>query len=71
MEFLNSILSYLSGAEGMVATLAIVVEFVLRLVPSEKPRSIAYAVGGFVKVIGAVFTKLGELLDKILPQKLS
>lgn len=70
MEFLNSVMEFLVGHEGMVATLAVVVEFVLRLVPSEKPKSIVYLVAGFIKAAGAVLSKIGELLDQVLPQKL-
>lgn len=68
MEFLNSVMEFLVGHEGMVATLAVVVEFVLRLVPSEKPKSIVYLVAGAIKSVGAILSKIGEMLDKILPQ---
>ena len=70
MEVLNSIMSFLVGHEGMVATLAVVVEFVLRLVPSEKPKSIIYLVAGVIKSVGAILVKIGEMLDRVLPQKL-
>lgn len=63
-------MEFLTGHEGMVATLAVVVEFVLRLIPSEKPKSIIYLVAAVVKSAGAVLSKIGEILDKILPQKL-
>ena len=70
MEILNSIMEFLVGHEGMVATLAVVVEFVLRLVPSEKPMGILQMVAGIVKAVGAILVKFGEISDKILPQKL-
>lgn len=70
MEVLNSIMAFLVGHEGMVATLAVVVEFVLRLVPSEKPKSIIYLVAGAIKSVGAILVKIGEMLDRVLPQKL-
>lgn len=70
MEFLDMILGFLNSAMAQYAVIAMVVEFILRLIPSEKPLSIAHLVGDFAKKIGNVLLMFGDLLDKILPQKL-
>jgi len=70
MEFLDQILAFLGSAVGASASIAFVLEFVLRLIPSQKPLSILHLVGAGVKKVGAILIKLGELLDKVLPQKL-
>jgi uncharacterized membrane protein (UPF0136 family) len=70
MEILNHVLDFLSTINPVVlTTLAIVVEFALRFVKSAKPLSIIYMIGGALKTIGAICTKLGEISDKVLPQK--
>lgn len=63
-------LEFLSSVEGASATVAIVLEFVFRLFPSEKPLSVLYVVALVLRKSGELFIKGGELLDKILPQKL-
>lgn len=63
-------LEFLSSVEGASATVAIVLEFVFRLFPSEKPLSVLYIVALVLRKSGEIFIKGGELLDKILPQKL-
>lgn len=72
MGFLNQILEslnqFMSG--GVVATIAIVVEFALRLIKTEKPKSIIYGIAGFFKLAGKVFTKIGEVSDKIFGQQI-
>lgn len=69
-HFFEVVLSFLSSAEGASLTIAMVVEFVLRMVKTEKPKSILYGIAYAVKKSGEVLTKVGNLLDKILPQKL-
>lgn len=69
-QFFEQVLKFLSSAEGASLTIAMVVEFVLRMVKSEKPLSVLYAVAFVVKKSGEVLTKVGNLLDKVLPQKL-
>ncbi len=66
----EAILKFLSSAMGQSAVVAMILEFVLRLVKSEKPLSILYIIAAVVKKIGDIFVKLGQLLDKVLPQKL-
>lgn len=69
MEIFDTIIEWLTSATGATATIAVVVEFVLRLIPSKQPLSIAHLVGDIVKKCGSIFVLLGSLLDKVLPQK--
>lgn len=69
MEYLDKVVEWVTSAAGMSATLAVIVEFVLRLIPSTKPLSILHLVAEVVKKVGGLCGLLGDLLDKILPQK--
>lgn len=62
LEFINS------GSGAMV--IAVVLEFALRFIKSEKPLSILYVVAGMLKMVGNLFAKLGDFMDKVLPQKI-
>lgn len=62
-------LEILTSVEGM-SGLVLVVEFVLRLVPSDKPKSILLAIASVLGLVGAVLTKASEVLNKLIPQKL-
>lgn len=66
----EQIIKFISSAEGASLTIAMVLEFVFRMIPSQKPLSIIYGVAVVIKKSGEVLTKLGNLLDKILPQKI-
>lgn len=71
MDFLNHLLAVLPDPSApWIVSLSIGLEFLLRLVPSAKPLSILHLVGGAVRVVGSIFTKMADLLDKVLPQKL-
>lgn len=70
MEFLDKILAFLSSAEGASLTIAVVVEFILRMIKSEKPLSILYLIANVAKKSGEILVKIGNLIDKVLPQRL-
>lgn len=67
--WVDKIMAALASAEGASATIAVVVEFILRVVPSKKPMSIAHAVSAAVRTVARVAEKLADVLDKVLPQK--
>lgn len=69
-ELFEKIMSFLSSAEGASATIAIVLDFVWRLVPSEKPKSVLHMISYVAKKLSEVLAKVAEFLDKVLPQKL-
>ena len=71
MEFLNHLVSVIpDGSAPWIASVAVAIEFALRLIHSTKPLSILHLVGGGARVVGSLFVKVADLLDKILPQKL-
>jgi DNA-binding HxlR family transcriptional regulator len=70
MEFLDKVLEFIATAEGASLTIAVVVEFVLRMIKSEKPLSVLYLAANVIKKSGEILVKIGNLLDKILPQRL-
>jgi len=72
MELLNKVLEILAtlDSSAAIATAAVVVEFILRLVPSTKPLSILHVIADGIRVVGQIATKAADLLDKVLPQRL-
>lgn len=72
MEVLNQILAHIPAADApILSTIAIVLEFALRLIPSAKPLSIMHLVGRCIRLAGAICLKAADLLDKVLPQKIA
>lgn len=77
MEFLDSITAVIIGlSAGTLATVAVVLEFVLHRIPSKKPLGLLHlAAGGMRKVaklgekIAALAEALANALDKVVPQK--
>ena len=69
-SFFNSVLELLGKAEGQTVIVAMVLEFCFRMIKTEKPLSIAYMVAGAFKSVGEILSKVGALMDKVLPQKL-
>lgn len=65
----DKILEFISSGTGAVV-IAAVVEFGLRFVKSEKALSLIYLASGMLKMVGNLFSKVGEFLDKVLPQRL-
>ena len=69
-EIISKLVEFFGHAGAQAGVLAVVVEFLLRMVKSDKPLSIAYAVARLFRGVGLVATKAAEFLDRILPQKL-
>lgn len=72
MEFLKQAAEWLDKVSmgQMVVSAAFVMEFVFRMMKTEKPKSIAYMIADGMKKCGELLTKAGTLLDKVLPQRL-
>jgi hypothetical protein len=69
LPVLDKVLGYIP-AEGAIITVgALVLEAVFRLVKTPKPLSIMHVIGAAFGQVGAICTKIGALLDKVLPQK--
>jgi len=77
LSLIDQAMNAVGGASASAGIIAIVLETVLRLIPSQKPLSILYMISDGVKVGAQACSKLGDLLsavgalsDKILPQRL-
>jgi hypothetical protein len=66
----DAAMKVLGSIEGQATIAAIVLEFALRLWKSEKPLSILYGISGALKLAGSVLTKAGDVLGKVIPQRL-
>ena len=69
-NILNQVINFLSNALGSSATIAVVLEFVFRMLPTEKPLSTLHVISKSIRLIADVLLKIAELSDKVLPQKL-
>jgi hypothetical protein len=69
-ELLAKILELLSSVEGASVTVAIVLDFVFRMIPSKKPVGVLHMIASSAKLLGEALLKLAALLDKVLPQKI-
>jgi hypothetical protein len=69
-EIFNKAMDFLLSVEGASVTIAIILDFAFRLIPSDKPKSVIYLVAEVVKKSGEFLVKLGQILDKVLGQKI-
>lgn len=69
MEILDQVLGWFAALNPVVlGTVAVVLEFALRLFPSQKPLSILQLLAKGARSVGLILTKLADVLDKVLPQ---
>lgn len=69
-EFFAKAFEFLASAQGASATIAIILEFAFRMIPSEKPKSLLYVIAYFCNKAGDLLSKIGSFLDKVIGQKL-
>lgn len=70
MEYLEKILALIPSVDaGYVASITVALEFILRLIKSEKPLSILYIIAAVIKKLAEILLKISLLLDKVLPQR--
>lgn len=69
-EIILKVSEFLSSAMGASATVAVVLEFAFRLLPSQKPLSILHIAGKMARAVGEILVKVADLSDKILPQEI-
>lgn len=64
--------SLVSGFSSSAIALGIgaVLEVVLRILPTQKPLSIGYAIADACHALGSLFDALGGAADKVLPNRL-
>lgn len=72
MEMLQQIVEGLSKAlqAPVLVSVAVGLEFAFRMVKTEKPLSIAYLIADSFKKVGEICSKIAQLLDKVLPQRI-
>lgn len=71
MDLLDKILLALGQVDGaMIMTISVILEVVLRLVKSEKPMSVLLMIAKALEVVGKIASKIAELLNKVIPQRL-
>jgi hypothetical protein len=72
MQFLDKIIELISSfmTGPIFATVAVVLEMFMRLIKTDKPIGFIHMIAGILNKVGSLFSKLAELLDKLLPQKL-
>jgi hypothetical protein len=68
-ELFVKAMELLKSAEGASLTIAMVLEFAFRMIPSKKPLSLFHVIAGVSKLLGDFLLKLAKVLDKVLPQK--
>lgn len=71
IPLLEDIINLIPKGGTAIVVIAGILEFGLRLIKSEKPMSILLIVSGAVSQLSRLFAKLSELLDLVLPQRLS
>ncbi len=72
MHFVDLAMAFLNSLSGPVMVgIAAVIEMGLRLIKSPKPLSILHLFGDGAHKIGALLVKIGDVLDKILPQRIA
>jgi len=70
-EVIVKIMEILASAEAMSVTVAIILEFILRMIPSQKPLSILHVAAKVIRSVSVITEKVADLLDRWLPQKTS
>ena len=65
--FIGKVVAALSNPL-VIGTLAVILEFTMRLVKSEKPMSIAHSVSRVLAQVAVGAKALAEFMDKVLPQ---
>ena len=69
-EIFNKVMDFLLSAEGSAMTVAIVLDFAFRMIPTKKPLSVLHAVAKGAELLGKILIKFAELSNKVLPQKI-
>lgn len=65
---MEQFLSLLSNP-ALLAVVTMALDALMRMVPTEKPWSIAHVVAATIRTVGHVATGVADFLDKVLPQK--
>lgn len=70
LQKINELIQVIGGWDVAAGTIAIVVEFALRMIKTSKPLSILYILVDTLSGVSKLLEKAAQFLDKILPQRL-
>lgn len=56
---------------AVISVAMVVLEMIMRLVPSQQPLSVLHVVASVMHIVGKVIGALADFLDKILPQNVA
>ncbi len=65
---IDQIISWIPTSPAVITSIVVVMELILRFIPSEQPLSILYGVATVVKKVAQLFDAVGVFLDKIVGQ---
>lgn len=69
-ELFGKIMEFIGSASAQAGMIAIVLEFVIRLLPTKKPLGMLVLLGDACEMLGKALIAFSGLLDKVLPQKI-
>jgi hypothetical protein len=70
IDFINKVIASMPNG-AVLSGIAIVVEAVLRMIPSQKPLSILYFAEDLLHAFGQLSKSTGDALNQILPQRIA
>lgn len=68
-ELFVKVMEALASVEAAAVTVALVLDFVFRMIPSKEPLSVLHVVAKGARLLGEALIKVAEISDKVLPQK--
>lgn len=69
-EVFAKIMEFIGSASAQAGIIAVVMEFVFRLIPTKKPLGVLVLIGDVAEMLGKALIAFSGLLDKVLPQKI-
>jgi hypothetical protein len=70
VQFIQHVTGMIPG-DVVLGGVALIVEALLRMLPTQKPLSILYLIDDSAKALGEFFGKVGNALDHVLPQRIA
>lgn len=71
MHYLDMCIAFFGSASGQSVMIAAALEFILRMIKSDKPLGILRGIAFMVRKLGQLLGVVADFMDKILPQRLN
>jgi hypothetical protein len=72
VSVINSGTAVITGWTATAAgTILLVTEFIFHLIPTKAPLGWFHIAGNVATALGALFTAVGQFIDKVIPQNIS